>query len=176
MSVGRREWIGRWIVAAAVAGLLMACHGPDATDTAAGTANLDFTVQDMNGQTVRLADFKGHPMLINFWATWCPPCKAEIPWFVDLAAKYRDRGLVVLGVSVDDTPEAIRAFAADYHVDYPMLVGNGHDDLIAAYEAQMVVPVSWLIRPDGTILTKAEGIHPKEWFESQIQAIVPASY
>ena len=90
MTVGRREWIVRWALAAAVAGLLMACHGSDATN--AHVANLDFSVQDMNGKTVRLADFKGHPILINFWATWCPPCKAEIPWFVDLAAKYREQG------------------------------------------------------------------------------------
>jgi peroxiredoxin len=135
-------------------------------------AKLDYVLKDMDGHDVRLADFKGRPMLINFWATWCSPCKAEIPWFVDMAAKYKAQRLAVVGISVDDPPEAIRQFAAQYKVNYPMLVGNGQDDLIAQYEAGLVVPVTWLIRPNGTVLTKAQGIHAREWFEKQVEEMI----
>jgi peroxiredoxin len=134
-------------------------------------ANLDFVLKDMNGQDVRLADFKGRPILINFWATWCPPCKAEIPWFVDMANQYKAQNLAVVGISIDDTAEDIRAFATQYKVNYPMLVGSGHDDLIAAYEAGLVVPVSWLIKADGTVLEKVKGMHGREWFNERVQAL-----
>ena len=90
----------------------------------AGTPSLDYVAQGHGRRDVRLADFKGRPLLINFWATWCPPCKAEIPWFVEFAEKYKDKNLAVLGISVDDSPEDIRKFAAEHKVNYPMLVGN----------------------------------------------------
>jgi hypothetical protein len=78
---------------------------------------------------------------------------------------------VVVGISVDDTPEDIRAFAEEYKVNYPMLVGLGHDDLRQAYDAEAIIPVSWLIKSDGTVFAKAAGIHSKEWFEDKIKAL-----
>src|SRR5262245_59863029 len=76
------------------------------SNTASGDeANLDFTLKDMNGADVRLADLRGRPIVLNFWATWCGPCKAEIPALVALAEQYKSRNLTVLGVSVDDAPE-----------------------------------------------------------------------
>ena len=100
----------------------------------------------MAGKDVRLADFKGRPMIINFWATWCPPCKAEIPGFVELVDQYKDQQFTVLGISTDDSPPDLQKFAAEYKMNYPVLVGLGHDDLLEAYEASMAIPVSWLIR------------------------------
>jgi len=137
----------------------------------AGNPSLSFVLKDMNGNDVNLADFKGRPVLINFWATWCPPCKAEIPWFIEFADKYRDKNLAVIGISVDDSPEDVRAFAAEYKVNYPMLVGLGHDELRQAYDASAIIPVSWLIKPDGTVFAKAAGIHSKDWFEDKIKAL-----
>jgi peroxiredoxin len=170
----QRCWRSRWVRAVMVAvvlGAWPACASNDADDSpgpSAGKPRLDFVLKDMNGQDVRLADLKGRPILINFWATWCPPCKAEIPWFVEFAEKYKDKNLAVLGISVDDTPEDIRKFAAEYEINYPMLVGDGQDEMKAAYDAEAVVPVSWLINPDGTLLAKAQGIHAKEWFEENL--------
>jgi hypothetical protein len=70
-----------------------------------------------------------------------------------------------------NTEDAIRQFAAEQKVPYPLLVGLGQDAMIAAYGASVIIPVSWLVKPDGTVLVKVQGIHPKDWFESQIQAL-----
>lgn len=171
-SLVSNRWLRAGIVAV-VLGAWPACSGLDHDDEvpSAGAPSLDFVLQDMNGKDVRLADFKGRPVLINFWATWCPPCKAEIPWFVEFAEKYRDERLAVIGISVDDTAEDVRTFAEEYGVNYTMLVGLGHDELRQAYDAEAVIPVSWLIKPDGTVFAKAQGIHSKDWFEDKIKAL-----
>ena len=166
----------RWLRAAAVAALLAAwpaCaqHEEEDDIPSAGSPRLDFALKDMDGKDVNLADFRGRPVLINFWATWCPPCKAEIPWFIEFADKYRDKRLAVIGISVDDAPEDVRAFAAEYKVNYPMLVGLGHDELRQAYDADAIIPVSWLFKADGTVFAKAAGIHSKDWFEDKIKAL-----
>ena len=96
-------------------------------DDDARPAPMDFTLRDIDGDQVNLADLQGNVILLNFWATWCGPCKIEIPWFVEFQREYEDDGLVVLGLSVDDTPEQIRPFAAEYQVNYPMLVGLGRE-------------------------------------------------
>jgi len=109
---------------------------------------------------------------VNFWATWCPPCRTEIPWFVEFSEKYKAQRLAVVGISTDDPPEDIKKFAADNKVSYPLLVGVGHDDLLKSYEATEVIPVSWLIRADGSVFLRVTGIHPKEWFDTQLQALI----
>lgn len=169
----RRLWKSRWLragVAATALGLWPACMAEREVPSA-GTPSLDFVLKDMDGNDVRLADFKGRPILINFWATWCPPCKAEIPWFIEFAEKYRDKNLAVIGVSVDDAPEDIRKFAEEYKVNYPMLVGLGQDEFREAYDASAVIPVSWLIKADGSVFAKVTGIHAKDWFDEKIQAL-----
>src|SRR5262245_39979899 len=88
-------------------------------------ANLAFTLEDMNGAKVDLQSYAGKPLVINLWATWCGPCRLEMPQLVELAAKFKDKGLSVVGISVDDKPDDIRQFAAEYKVTYPMLVGLG---------------------------------------------------
>src|SRR5262245_20325311 len=168
-------WRNRWLRASAVAFLLgawPACSQPHREVPSAGSPSLDFTLADMDGKRVDLASFKGRPILINFWATWCPPCKAEIPWFIEFAEKYKGDQLAVIGISVDDKPDEIRKFAADEKVNYPMLVGDGQGELKAAFDAEAVIPVSWLIKGDGTLMAKAQGIHAKEWFETNIQQLV----
>jgi cytochrome c biogenesis protein CcmG/thiol:disulfide interchange protein DsbE len=168
-------WNNRWL-RAGLAAMALAAWPACALDEleevpSAGTPSLDFVLKDMNGADVRLADFKGRPVLINFWATWCAPCKAEVPWLVEFAEKYRDERLAVIGISVDDAPEDIRAFAAEYKVTYPMLVGLGQDELREAFDASVIIPVSWLIKADGTVFAKAVGIHSKEWFDGKLQAM-----
>ncbi len=163
------------LAAAAIAAWPGACARgvvPEGTDsTTPEHAKLDFTLKDMAGNDVRLADYVGKPLIINFWATWCGPCKDEIPGLVAISAKYKNQGLAVLGVSIDDAPEDLKKFASEYSMNYPVLVGRGHDDMLEAFEATYAVPVSWFIRKDGSVMLKHEGTQTHEWFETQAKAL-----
>ena len=75
-----------------------------------GHAKYDFVLKDQYNVPVKMSDFKGKVMLLNFWATWCDPCKSEIPSFVELYGKYKDKGLVIVGVSIDDSPAQLQSF------------------------------------------------------------------
>jgi thiol-disulfide isomerase/thioredoxin len=134
-------------------------------------ARLDFKLKDMNGVDVRLDSFKGKVILLNFWATWCGPCKAEIPSLVELQEKYAD-DLVVLGFSVDDPAEKMKPYAEEYMVNYPLLVGNGREDVQNAFGPLLGIPVSVIIGRDGIIANKHTGIATKEQFEREIQALL----
>jgi cytochrome c biogenesis protein CcmG/thiol:disulfide interchange protein DsbE len=169
------QWAKAGLVAMVVAAwptyALLTERGRPASDPSAEVAKLDYTLKDMHGKAVRLAEFKGRPLVVNFWATWCTPCKHEIPSFVALVDKYRDQNLTVLGISTDDSPEDLRTFAAEFKINYPVLVGLGMDELIEAYEAEMMIPVTWFIRRDGTVALKHAGTQTREWFERQITAL-----
>jgi thiol-disulfide isomerase/thioredoxin len=144
---------------------------PDDAQATGKPAPLHFTLKDMNGADVTLASFKGKVILLNFWATWCGPCKAEIPSLVELQQQYGD-DLVVLGYSVDDPPEKMRPYAAQYKINYPLLVGDGREDVQNAYGVVGVVPVSVIIGRDGKIAKKHSGIATKSQFEREIKALL----
>jgi len=142
---------------------------PSFCDAQQKPANLGFTIKDMNGQDVRLSDYKGKVILLNFWATWCGPCKVEIPAFIELQAAYQDKGFVVLGISTDDSPEQLRTFARQMKMNYPVLVGNNRSDIIDdAFGPMWGIPVSFLIAKNGTICRKYMGIAPREQLEREI--------
>lgn len=151
------------------AGLIVAaCHPPQ---TPAELADLGFIVKDMDGRDVKLSDYRGRPLIVNFWFIDCPPCRKEVPAFVDLVKKYGDRGFTILGLSVQDTPEAMQAFAKEFNVNYPLFVAAGRDDITAAYRATFAYPVSWFIKADGTVSLKHLGTGTPEWFETQVLAL-----
>jgi peroxiredoxin len=135
-------------------------------------ANLQFTLKDMYGRDVKLSDYHGKVVLLNFWATWCGPCLAEIPGFVDLQARYKERGFEVVGVSVSDAREQLPPFAREYNVNYTLLVGQDHDDLMDAYGAAVAIPVSVLIGRNGAICDRHMGIVDLERFEREIKALL----
>jgi peroxiredoxin len=141
-------------------------------DGEAKPANLNFTVNDMNGQTVSLASFKGKVILLDFWATWCPPCKAEIPGFVELQEQYGSRGLQVLGVSVDDPLDKLQPFASEFRMNYPVLLGLGRDDLQDAFGPMWGIPTTFLIDREGRICRKHSGLVGKERYEKDIKALL----
>ena len=119
----------------------------------------DFALADLRtGKTVHLSDFKGRAVLLNFWATWCPPCKAEIPWFVDLQKQYGPQGLTVIGVLVldDATRDAKLKFVDDMAMNYPVLVGT--DAVGAAYGNVEDLPTSFYIGRDGRIVKSVLGL------------------
>jgi peroxiredoxin len=147
--------------------------GGDASCPAdARAANLDFTVKDMNGKDVSLASFKGQVIVLDFWATWCPPCKAEIPGFVELQQTYGSQGLQILGVSVDDPIEKLGPFAAEFKMNYPVLVGLGRDDLQDAFGPMWGIPTTFVINRQGKICRKHSGLVGKERYEQDIRALL----
>jgi thiol-disulfide isomerase/thioredoxin len=134
-------------------------------------ANFDFTIKDVDGNQVSLASYKGKVVLLNFWATWCGPCKAEIPGFVRLQEKYRDQ-LVIIGYSVDDTAEKAKAYAAEYKMNYPILLGEGREDVQDAYGPIWGIPASFIISKDGKVCRKHMGIAPEAVFEKEVVALM----
>ena len=135
------------------------------------SANLNFVLKDVKGADVKLADLRGKPLLLNFWATWCVPCKTEMPWFMEFAEEYKAKGFTVVGISVDDTIDEIKKYTAEHPVTYPVLMGRDRTDLIATYHAGDYVPVTWLVGRDGIVRIKIRGIHEKAWFQQQIEAL-----
>ena len=137
-------------------------------------APLDFTLKDMNGVDVKLASFKGKPIIVNFWATWCGPCRAEIPSLVELQTQYGAEGkdIVILGISVDDPIEKLKPYAAQMKMNYPVLVGNGRDDVQDAFGPLWGIPVTVFIDREGRIAKKHSGIASKEQFEQEIKALL----
>ena len=126
----------------------------------------------VNGTNVTLSDYKGKVILIDFWATWCGPCKVEIPWFVELQTKYGKDGLQALGVSVDDTVDKLKPYVAELKMNYPVLQGLGHDDMQDAYGPLWGIPVTVVISRDGKICTKHIGFSAKESFEKEIKSLL----
>jgi cytochrome c biogenesis protein CcmG/thiol:disulfide interchange protein DsbE len=141
-------------------------------DPDAKAANLDFVLKDMNGKDVRLSAYKGKVILLDFWATWCAPCRIEIPNFVELYKKYQARGFVVLGISVDDPVSKVKSFAGELKMNYPALIGLDRDDVKDAFGPPPGYPTSFIIRRDGTICSQHTGFVPKEEFERRIKALL----
>ena len=140
-------------------------HKPEGT-----AANLDLTFKDMNGAEVKLADYKGKVILLNVWATWCGPCEQEIPELVETYSKYKDKGLVVLGVSLDDPPETLRAYAPKKQMTYPILLWqDAFDD---AYGPIVGVPITFFIGRDGTISKRHFGPVTKDGIEQEIKLLL----
>ena len=144
---------------------------PDDAVAEGKPAPLQFTLKDMNGVDVKLASFKGKVILINFWATWCPPCQKEIPDLVDLQQQY-SKDLVVLGISIDDPLEKLKPYATAKHVNYPMLMGKDRQDVEDAYGPFFGIPVSVFIDRDGKIWKRHSGAATREQFESEIKALL----
>jgi thiol-disulfide isomerase/thioredoxin len=135
-------------------------------------ANLAFTLKDVNGRSVTLADYTGKVILLDFWATWCGPCKVEIPHFIEFQNKYGKNGLQVVGVSVDDTLPKLKPYVAQMKMNYPVLQGLDHEDIQDAYGPLLGIPVTVLISRDAKICLKHAGLHSKDAFENQIKALL----
>ena len=134
-------------------------------------APLNYTLKDMNGIDVKLESFKGKVILLNFWATWCGPCRVEIPYLIELQRQYSD-DLVILGVSVDDAAEKLKPYATEMKINYPLLVGNGRQDFQDAYGPFWGIPVTVFVSRDGRIHKKHSGIASKEQFEHEITSLL----
>lgn len=128
----------------------------------------DFSLLTLDGQKVKLSDYRGKAVLLNFWATWCPPCKVEMPWFVDLQKRYGKDGLVILGVAMDDSePATIAKFAQDLGVNYTVLLGT--DKVSDDYGDVQYLPTSFFIGRNGAIVDKLTGLLDRKDIENDVQ-------
>jgi peroxiredoxin len=133
-----------------------------------GGAAPDFTLQSLDGKTVHLSDFRGKAVLLNFWATWCQPCKIEMPWFVELQRQYGPEGLQVVGIAMDDaSPEDIAKFAKGLGVNYPVLMGK--EAVGDAYGGVQFLPATFYIGRDGKVVDKVFGLKGRGEIEDDIK-------
>ena len=128
----------------------------------------DFALQSLDGRTIHLSDYKGKAVLLNFWATWCEPCKIEMPWFEELQRSYGSQGLQVLGIAMDDaSPQDIGKFAKDLGVDYPILIGK--ENVGDNYGGVQFLPATFYIDRDGKVLAKVFGLKSRSEIEDNIK-------
>jgi peroxiredoxin len=128
----------------------------------------DFSLFTLDGQKVKLSDYRGKAVLLNFWATWCPPCKVEMPWFVDLQKQYGKDGLVILGVAMDDSePATIAKFAQELGVNYTVLIGT--DKVSDDYGDVQYLPTTFFIGRNGAVVDKLTGLLDRKDIEDDVK-------
>ena len=133
----------------------------------------NFNLADATGAQVSMAGYKGKVVLLNFWATWCGPCKVEIPWFMEFNKTYKDKGLAVVGVSMDDDGwKSVKPYLAEKKMDYTVIVGN--DQLAQSYGGVDSLPTTFLIDRDGRIAFVHMGLVGKDTYEKEINSLLGA--
>ena len=131
----------------------------------------EFALKDADGKTVHLSDYKGKVVVLDFFATWCGPCKIEIPWFMEMERKNKDKGFAVLGVSMDDEGwEVVKPFLADLGVNYRVVIGN--DQTAGMYGGVDALPTTFLIDKEGRIAAVHVGLASKKDFEDGIEQLL----
>lgn len=175
---GRRAWwkraldVGLWVV---VVGLLVWRFGPQ-VGAAIGIGDTDlpapdFAISTLEGDTLRLSELRGQVVLLNFWATWCPPCRVEMPGFQDVWEDYRDRGVVILGLSVDRGDRAqVERWVQDRGFTYP--IGFAPGSVVRAYGGANVLPTSLLINREGRIVHRVEGFYAEPALRAAIHRLL----
>ncbi len=139
-------------------------------DALIGTYAPEFTLKDLQGNNVSLTDFRGKLVLLNFWATWCPPCREEIPSLNKLMSQYRNKGLVIIGISSDSSYKRLKAFAKKYNISFIVL----HDASITITRKYKVfsLPTTFLIDKRGRIVRKFIGAY--DWTSQEVTDIIKA--
>lgn len=133
---------------------------------------IDFVFNDLNDKPLRLSDFRGNVVLVDVWATWCGPCRMEIPGFINLYKKYKDKGFEIIGISVDeDGKKAVIPFAKEYKINYPLVVED-MDNVEKVFGPIRGIPTTFLIDRDGVIKNKYIGVRPESEFEKDIKKLL----
>ena len=129
----------------------------------------DFALADLSGRQLHLSDYRGKVVLLDFWATWCEPCKEEIPQFIALQNKYSERGLQILGISMDDSEAPVRQFQERFKMNYPVAVGT--PQLADQYGGVLGLPITFVIDREGRIVSRHIGATKAEVFEKEVQRL-----
>lgn len=181
---------GRLLLTGLLAASLASCGKPSGQTGAPGTSGQagapaarsgdvgslapEFTLPDMAGNQVASSSLKGKVVILDFWATWCPPCREEVPHFVNLQSKYRDQGLAIVGLSLDaGGAKDVKPFAEEHDVNYMMLIAN--EDTARAYGNITAIPTTFVIDRTGRIVQRFVGYTSPEVFEKTIQPLLAAS-
>ena len=131
----------------------------------------DFSVTQVNGNTFQLSEHRGKVVLLNIWATWCAPCREEVPDFVELYSEYRDEGLVVLGVSIDKQGESVvKPFMEKYEVNYPIVIDKG--EILEKYGPTMGIPTTYIIGKEGNLEYFAVGRLTSKELEPRLKKLL----
>jgi peroxiredoxin len=156
--------------------VLSSCSASSSTATAAKDSKErkpapEFTLTDANGTSVKLSDYRGKVVLLNFWATWCGPCALEIPWFIEFQQEYKSRGFEVVGISMDDEGwAAIKPYVAEHKLNYRVLLGN--DSVSDLYGGVDALPTSFVIDREGRIASVHVGLAGKNEYLNEIQSLL----
>ena len=149
---------------------LTGCGSDSATPQAAEGTFKDFTLKDIDGNEVSLSNFKGKVIILNFFATWCPPCRHEVPDFVEIYNEYKDDGLVIVGIAQDrEGVSTVKPFAQKNNITYPVLVEDGSANKI--YGPIRAIPTTLILDKEGNIVNKFIGFREKSVFESEIKKL-----
>jgi len=175
LDLGKKILIAIAAIAVAIALFFLNRH--HVLSAGAGVANIaghslapEFSLPELSGQTLVLSAYRGKVVVLDFWATWCDPCREEIPHLVDLQNKYRDQGLQIIGISMDDGPEPVRDFYQRYRMNYPVALGNAK--IGELYGGVLGLPIAFLIGRDGRIAAKHIGATDLSVLEREIKALL----
>ena len=155
----------------AVMCLLSSACAARGTDKAPRTAR-DFALNDSDGALIRLSDYKGRVVLLNFWATWCHGCVLEIPWFIEFQERYKDAGLAVIGISMDEDWKPVKAFVQEKKVNYPVVIDNQGVGKLYSLNA---MPMTLLIDRGGQIVASYMGVVDKSTCEKELHTLLQAN-
>lgn len=159
--------LSKFLVITVIALMLGACAKSSAIEI--GETAPDFTLTDLNGNKVSLSQFSGKVIILDFFASWCPPCRQEIPDFIELQKSYEDKGFTMVGVALENVKEA-KEFAAKTGINYPVLIDDGK--VSAQYGPVRSIPTTFVIGKDSKITKLYIGYRAKDIFENDIKELL----
>jgi len=144
--------------------------GETTSNTESSDSRFAFSVPDVEGNMHQFSDFVGKPLIINFWGTWCPPCRRELPDLKRIYSEFKPQGLEIIGLAVNDQPEKVKSFAGKEGLGWVMLIANR--EAATAFELGMGVPTTIFLDKDGKEITRAVGMRDYNYFKEQVQKIL----